>query len=149
MLPSHFPNLGIVTSFLDKAYIDCTSSVLYSALHLPVSPEFHHHISLYLPQCSSVQYPNQLPFQHLTIQAPPHLPLYPSRKSILNVHISKACNYLSSHYFSVQVSAPYRSMLQTKHFTILFLSFMSSGLHNNLFFIVRTSLAKVILPFTS
>ena len=68
---------------------------------------------------------------------------------LLYAYISKVCSLLASSFPNVQVSVPYRSTRQTKHYITLFLRFMPSGLHNNLLFLLRDSSAKAILHFTS
>ena len=62
------------------------------------------------------------------LSSPPllHSSLYPSKilSILLHVHNSKACNFLSSSF-----QALYRSMLPTKHFTILILSFIQISVY--------------------
>ena len=64
-------------------------------------------------------------------------------------HISKLSRYFWSTYRSVQVLAPYKSMLQMVHFSTFFLEVKSSLLVKRVFFLLNAALATAIQDFIS
>jgi len=61
---------------------------------------------------------------------------------LLQHHISELSRYFWSTARSVQVSAPYKAMLQMQHFTRFFLDFKSSVLVKRALFLLHTAFAK-------
>jgi len=68
---------------------------------------------------------------------------------LLQHHISKLYSYIWSVARSVQVSAPYKAMLQMQHFTSLFLKFKPNLLVKGVFFLLNAAFAMAILNLIS